>query len=267
MGRILKTYILKSQVETPQGKLPNVDTSHIYHGHVLGEGNSHVFGSIIDGIFEGKIITDTNSFYVEHAKRYFPNGTHQDYGFHSVIYDERDVIDDPFANENKTSDSNGCGINDEVVRWMNDIQSSAVENESSETENSINSPGIEPSMSNKKLKYNSMHNKNDLNLPFFKYTKEANDEENDEYGKLKYLQKRSRRAARPKEDNRNTCSLYIQTDPLIWRHIRDGIADVSSYSCLLLIFSSFIRLFKFCSSMIEVESPILMRKLGRRFYH
>lgn len=28
-------------------------------------------------------------------------------------------------------------------------------------------------------------------------------------------------------ENKNTCSLYIQTDPLIWRHIREGIADVS----------------------------------------
>lgn len=32
---------------------------------------------------------------------------------------------------------------------------------------------------------------------------------------------------RGREDNKNTCSLYIQTDPLIWRHIREGIADVS----------------------------------------
>lgn len=30
-----------------------------------------------------------------------------------------------------------------------------------------------------------------------------------------------------REENKNTCSLYIQTDPLIWRHIREGIADVS----------------------------------------
>lgn len=34
-------------------------------------------------------------------------------------------------------------------------------------------------------------------------------------------------SGRGREDNKNTCSLYIQTDPLIWRHIREGIADVS----------------------------------------
>lgn len=33
-----------------------------------------------------------------------------------------------------------------------------------------------------------------------------------------------------REDNKNTCSLYIQTDPLIWRHIREGIADVSIHT-------------------------------------
>ncbi|ALC39521.1 kuz [Drosophila busckii] len=32
-------------------------------------------------------------------------------------------------------------------------------------------------------------------------------------------------SSRNREDNKNTCSLYIQTDPLIWRHIREGIAD------------------------------------------
>lgn len=82
-------------MDTPQGELPYVDTSHIYHGSVLGEPDSHVFGSIIDGVFEGKIITDTHAYYVENAKHYFPNQTHLDHGFHSIIYNERDVADDP----------------------------------------------------------------------------------------------------------------------------------------------------------------------------
>lgn len=87
------------QVDTPQGELASVDTSHIYHGEVLGEPSSHVFGSIIDGIFEGKIITDTHAYYVENAKHYFPNRTHLDHGFHSIIYNERDVVDDPYAHK------------------------------------------------------------------------------------------------------------------------------------------------------------------------
>lgn len=39
---------------------------------MIGEPNSYVFGSILDGVFEGKIITERDAYYVEHAKRYFP---------------------------------------------------------------------------------------------------------------------------------------------------------------------------------------------------
>lgn len=215
--------------------MPYVDTSHVYHGQVLGEPNSYVFGSIIDGVFQGKIITDTNAYYIEHAKHYFPNNSHKDYGFHSVIYDERDVIDDPHADKRKPDlnlNLNGCGINEEVSQWMNNIQNSAVENDLSDSdigldENVLNS--IE-----KQKKHNSVYDGDELSSPHFKYSKEANNENDEKYGKEKYFNKRSRRAARPKEDNRNTCSLYIQTDPLIWRHIREGIADVSPFSLFYL---------------------------------
>ena len=83
------------QVDSPKGVIP-VDTSHIYSGEVLGETTGHVFGSIINGVFEGKIHTDHDAFYVENAKHYFPNHTHLDHGFHSVIYSENHV-DDPYA--------------------------------------------------------------------------------------------------------------------------------------------------------------------------
>lgn len=48
-----------------------------------------------------------------------------------------------------------------------------------------------------------------------KYSKEANE-----------AYSRGKRAARS-EENKNTCSLYIQTDPLIWRHIREGFPEVN----------------------------------------
>lgn len=57
--------------------------------NVIGEPESYVFGSIVDGVFEGKISSpDTGAYYVEKARRYFPNET-----FHSVIYHENDVAD------------------------------------------------------------------------------------------------------------------------------------------------------------------------------
>lgn len=91
-----KNYNCFSQIDSPKGTI-SVDTSHIYRGEVLGEPDSLVFGSIIDGVFEGKIITDRDAYFVENAKHYFPNRTHVDHGFHSVIYNENNV-DDPYAN-------------------------------------------------------------------------------------------------------------------------------------------------------------------------
>lgn len=71
-----------------------VDTSHIYQGELLNVPKSHVFGSVIDGVFEGRILTGRESYYVENAKHYFPNSTHRDEsGFHSVIYKESHVSD------------------------------------------------------------------------------------------------------------------------------------------------------------------------------
>lgn len=39
---------------------------------MIGDRNSYVFGSIHNGVFEGKIITERDAYYVEHAKHYFP---------------------------------------------------------------------------------------------------------------------------------------------------------------------------------------------------
>ena len=44
---------------------------------MIGDRNSYVFGSILDGVFEGKIITERDAYYVEHAKRYFPTNLTQ----------------------------------------------------------------------------------------------------------------------------------------------------------------------------------------------
>lgn len=132
---------------------------------------------------------------------------------------------------------------------MDAIQNSAVENDvdndDDDDDDNDNNPSTEPSQPNQ-LKGNSKQQKatssqnsifeEDLKYPHLKYSKEANynddtdhnaqnDRTNDEWHEKSH--ERAKRAARPKEDNKNTCSLYIQTDPLIWRHIREGIADVS----------------------------------------
>lgn len=100
--------------------------------------------------------------------------------------------------------SGGCGITDEVSQWMEKVQNSAMEDEEVPT----------PSPKFKKHKAVGVNNALNYEEPVNKYTKEAN-----EYsGRHKRATKR--------EEIKNTCSLYIQTDPLIWRHIREGFPEV-----------------------------------------
>lgn len=261
LKRDLTTFSDKLEVHSTDGPVP-FDTSHIYQGEVIGDRNSHVFGSIINGVFEGKIITERDAYYVENAKHYFPNRTYDQDEFHSVIYNEKHV-EDPYKDVREGHVA-GCGITDEVSQWMHNIQNSAVEEP--------DMPEVLPKpMSNDDAKPKAKQHKNhppkkyqgangsgmatdmEFTHPHEKYTKEANVHEsssssssaqmtekrrqdtnrNESVGLLdedwhRESHERVRRASapRPREDNKkNTCSLYIQTDPLIWRHVKEGIVD------------------------------------------
>lgn len=137
-----------------------------------------------------------------------------------------------------TGHHSGCGITEDVSQWMDSIQNSAIDDEI--VVKSLPTP--ERLEKHKQNPFN-LNNPNELNddfkYPHEKYSREANwppasdnyrydsgSQSDDEWHAEAH--KRVRRAPRPKEENKNTCSLYIQTDPLIWRHIREGIADVSS---------------------------------------
>lgn len=141
--------------------------------------------------------------------------------------------------------SSGCGINDDTLQWMDRIQNSANDDNDVDGVDDVNEP-VENTKStfrntdrsNEKSKPSTNKNsifEEDLKYPYLKYSQEANYrdsiqgdadyEGNDEWHRQSH--ERAKRAARPKEENKNTCSLYIQTDPLIWRHIRENIADVS----------------------------------------
>lgn len=63
---------------------------------LAGEKGSTVFGSLSDGVFEGKIVSPKGSYFVEKARHYFPYSTHPNNTFHSVIYHE-DHVQDPYA--------------------------------------------------------------------------------------------------------------------------------------------------------------------------
>ncbi len=115
---------------------------------------------------------------------------------------------------------------------MESIQSSAVDEETpSETKGPSGARTSEyrekppPSfMPKKKRKKTEPTSEFGDEVPHEKYTKEFN---SGGAGSL-----RAKRAARPKEKDRNTCSLFIQTDPLIWKHISEQVGPVEYLSFL-----------------------------------
>lgn len=195
-----------------------IDTSHIYEGQVQGDKNSYVHGSISnEGVFHGRIITSKDSYFVENAHFYFPNGSHHQQGFHSVIYKDQHV-NDPYK-QRRTVHPNGCGLTDDVTRWMDLVQ-----NGGDEEVEIVPLSAQKNETNNESNHYRHVHDRiyeDELKHPFEKYSQHANKRE-----------KRATTSARYQE--RNTCSLYIQTDPLIWRHIRESIPDVSSRKKLIV---------------------------------
>lgn len=71
-----------------------------------------------------------------------------------------------------------------------------------------------PSTNQKEPKPNVVPWNGDREAPGHKYSREANEPSH----------RRPRRATRSKENN--TCSLFIQTDPLIWRHISEQVREI-----------------------------------------
>jgi disintegrin and metalloproteinase domain-containing protein 10 len=68
----------------------NFKTDSVYSGFLEDSPSSSVQGIVTEeGHFDGHISTPTEHFYIEPAKRYFPEGT---VDFHSVIYSSKDVL-------------------------------------------------------------------------------------------------------------------------------------------------------------------------------
>jgi len=187
-------------VEGPVGhSLHHLDHTH-YEGYIADEPQSHVFGSLRDGIFDGQITTARDGvFFVERAHRYFPR-QNLNSSQHSVIYHEKHI-------QHPTTKSNlkapGCGISNEVGDWMWKIQSSGEAHKP--TSPPVKSPTTPPQLADpKKPKSTTTRDPAKDPNPLHKYTANAN---------------RVKRSIDP-PTNRKSCSLFIQTDPLLWRHIR-----------------------------------------------
>ncbi|KAK2704523.1 disintegrin and metalloproteinase domain-containing protein 10-like [Artemia franciscana] len=189
-------------VQNHNGTSLEVDLSHFFSGHLEDDPKSTAFGSIKDGVFDGKIITSNDIYYVERSHKYFPG---ENAKFHSVIYKEADVVD-PYENK-RTGHVSGCGITDEISHWMDSVQRSGEEEE----QNAIETPKKPKLSSSTPKTLEEVWREKVSEDPSYKYTLEANKEE-------------SRKILRNKRDTlrgneKRTCSMFIQTDPYLWKHV------------------------------------------------
>ena len=95
----------------------------------------------------------------------------------------------------------GCGVTDEVAQWMNSVQQGEVV-EAEGTEKKVADDADSWGIYNLGAGADQDHSSS-----WYKYSHEANSEKSANRGK---------RAT--KSDSRTTCSLFIQTDPLMWKH-------------------------------------------------
>ena len=105
----------------------------------------------------------------------------------------------------------GCGVTDEVAQWMNSVQQGEVVEEAEQQQTTKSAVEHGDSWGIYKLGAAGAGAgagaDRDHSSSWYKYTHEANTEQ---------PAKRKKRAT--KSDSRTTCSLFIQTDPLMWKH-------------------------------------------------
>jgi len=194
-----------------------VDTSQMYHGTVRDDPGSYCFGSIREGVFDGQIVTNGGTYYVERSHKHLKTDVIQEIRekegkshAHSVIYHEKN-IQYPINHHRNVASLPGCGVSYDTQRWMESIQNSA----------SLNSSRISQSPSADETYHpfvpEARHDEVVIVDPAHKYSKKAN-AANSPLPRVK-------RAARENPNKRKSCSLYIQTDPLFWRHIREQEED------------------------------------------
>ena len=102
----------------------------------------------------------------------------------------------------------GCGVSHDTMKWMESIQNSAY---LGPTENGNQNYNGIYELAKKEVTDKTGNTHNPLNVhPAHKYSQKANDQG-----------PRAKRSPRENPNKRKSCSLYIQTDPLFWQHIRE----------------------------------------------
>ncbi|KAI1290401.1 Disintegrin and metalloproteinase domain-containing protein 10 [Halotydeus destructor] len=228
-------------IESSEGKPIRVSLDHIYSGHLENEPNSRVYGSLDEnGIFEGKMFTDSGTYYVERADRYFPSlNSSQRMPGHSVIYMSEDVSH-PYL---ETLGA-GCGSGakqGETRQWMDRVSNSGVE------EPEMEDPKVTAGKNKYKLKDVARAKRSPQGFPFDFSTptlsfSSGGRRDNGARPEDIWSRNAQSRISHDRKDfyppqspvttqfpsstiKKRACSLYIQTDTYLWDHIRKEVSS------------------------------------------
>nr|CAG4648533.1 EOG090X02I4 [Polyphemus pediculus] len=210
----------KLEIVSHKNETLDVDTSHLYEGDLIDEPGSHAYGSIIDGVFDGKIHTADGVFYVEKASKYRPHLKKVHKKVHSIIYKDEHVID-PYESH-RTGHVGGCGVTDQVASWMDSVQHGAVghdEQEGVPVDGRIDTTTYQlkdEAAGARRRHQADDHHSAARSRSWYKYSHQANSHNGEQQARGSNGSNRAKRMI--KNESRTTCSLFVQTDPLLWKH-------------------------------------------------
>ena len=113
----------------------------------------------------------------------------------------------------------GCGVTDEVAAWMDGIQHGAEEERASSVDEAEEAAAENEIDNSLPPLFKSSYGNPRMTSNWYKYSHQANVEEprQQETQAPPIGNQREKRNTKP-NTSRTTCSLFIQTDPLLWKH-------------------------------------------------
>ncbi|VDL76326.1 unnamed protein product [Nippostrongylus brasiliensis] len=125
-------YFHPDHVLDEDGRYEDVEPhTFLYEGFIRDDPGSKVYGSILDGVFEGHIRTgDGHSYSVDRASKYFDHDKRPSQ-YHSIVYRDDEINHSKmrFKRSSPSHESDagvhGCALNDRVKREMEKVQRSA----------------------------------------------------------------------------------------------------------------------------------------------
>lgn len=229
--------VFEGVIDSPKHGRFYVERSHKYfphHNNVEEEDSSSLYRDESLSPLASRL----SSTYNDTAAPSFPPPS----TFHSVIYHDDDVSD-PYTHL-RTGHKSGCGVTDEVAEWMRSVQESAVEEDPTEQsslrEGGDSSNGIYSLDEDEEEEFgeyvsSSLHTSNPtLYNKYRRLYKKLHKEYHNKYSEQANSRaKRSVLSGGVGEDNKGTCTLSIQTDPLLWRYIYQQVCSAGRERSLL----------------------------------